>query len=397
MRILMLVLVVLSVSMPSALSAGEAADARAKLDRRGIEFTERTFLDSAKADNWEVVWLFVLAGMSVNAKDDILGVTVLHFAAGGGSLAMVTFLIMRGADVRARDDFGQTVLHWAASGGHVDIVKVLVGAGADVRATTNRGSTVLHSAASGDSLAMVKFLVEEHGLDVNATDEGGKTVLHGAAQYGGHLSVVRYLVKRGADVTARNNRGRTPRGLATAWEGRTEVVDYLGSVAKREEHISIPSSGVGKWDFEQELDPVNDKPNVFAVLPSEDFVHGRSGAVLAIRCEGGEVFDVQILPQGVTVAHGSDTVLWRFDKRKAVSRKWLVSKDRETLFPMSSYSRELAEVRVQQIRWAQQLLVHSKLFVRIKPSDGKRGTGDFLFDLRGSAKVGDLVLGACGW
>ena len=45
---------------------------------------------------------------------------------------------------------------------------------------------------------------------------------------------------------------------------------------------------------------------------------------------------------------------------------------------------------------AASLTVHSQFLVRIKASEGKRGAGDFLFNLRGAAKAVAPVLGACG-
>ncbi len=429
MRFLVLLLGLALFSLPAASSASTAA-ARAELDRRGIDYTEWAFVDSAAAGNLAVVKLFVQSGMSVESKGSG-SATPLYGAAGSGNLDLVKYLVGQGADVNAKDFNGFTALHAAARSGKLEVVEYLVEEqGLDVNATDNLGGTVLHPAALGGSVAVVeylvglgldvamtrddwtalhsaagrghlevvRYLVEEQGLDVNAENRYDNTALHRAAERG-YLEVVRYLVGQGADVTARDNNGRTPRGRA-AGMGETDVAAYLASVGEREKLISIPSSGVGKWEVDQELDPVNDKQNVFAVLPSEDFVRGRSGALLGITCDGGEVFEVQILPQGVKVAYESDAssdVIWRFDKLKAVSKKWVVSKDRETLYPMSKYSRKLAEVRVQQIRWAQNLLVRSQLFVRIKDSEGKRGAGDFVFDLRGSAKAVDLVLGACGW
>ena len=68
--------------------------------RRGIAYTERAFRDSAEAGNLAVVKLFVLAGMSVNTADD--GRTILHYAASGGSVSVVEYLVGQGLDVNAQ-------------------------------------------------------------------------------------------------------------------------------------------------------------------------------------------------------------------------------------------------------------------------------------------------------
>ena len=251
-----------------------------------------------------------------------------------------------------------------------------------MNAKTDGGVTVLHSAAYGGSLSVARYLIEEHGLDVNATTNGGSTVLHDAA-YSGSLELVRYLVEdHGLDVNATKNNGTTARDLAVR-QGHTEVSAYLASVAEREKLISI-----GKWQLDQEVDPLDDTRDVFAMLPSEDYVRDRSGALLAIVCFGENNLDVQLVLQGVRVKYEYERathVIWRFDKLDADSGAWMVSEDREVLHPLS------------KVQWAKAILGHSKLFVRIKPMFGRRGEGDFLFDLRGVAKAVEPVRRACGW
>lgn len=72
----------------------------------------------------------------------------LHFAAGGGRLALVRLLLDAGADVNRRDpDTGRTPLHAAVAadpgGDTAEILRVLLAAGADVRATTTDGASAL--------------------------------------------------------------------------------------------------------------------------------------------------------------------------------------------------------------------------------------------------------------
>ena len=157
----------------------------------------------------------------------------------------------------------------------------------------------------------------------------------------------------------------------------------MASVAEREKLISI-----GKWQLDQAVDPLDDTRDVFAMLPSEDHVRDRSGALLAIVCFGENNLDVQLVLQGVRVKYEYERathVIWRFDKLDADSGAWMVSEDREVLHPLS------------KVQWAKAILGHSKLFVRIKPMFGRRGEGDFLFDLRGAAKAVEPVRRACGW
>lgn len=179
---------------------------------------------------------------------------------------------------------------------------------------------------------------------------------------------------------------------------------------------SLPDAGIGKWVLEQRVDPLDDTLDMFAILPSEDWVKDRSGALLGILCSDGEGdFEVQfVLEGGVRVAYPTDKdepefsslVMWRFDKQNAVSGEWAVSDDRKVLYPFTSMARlrvllgvwdEGDEVRSEQVQWAKDVLSHSKLFVRIKDSGDKWGKGDFLFDLRGAAKAVATLRSACGW
>ena len=66
---------------------------------------------------------------------------------------------------------------------------------------------------------------------------------------------------------------------------------------------ALPDVGIGKWIVDQELDPIDDTWEGFAMLLSEDFVRGLSGSALGVFCSGGGDFEVQIVLQGVRVAY----------------------------------------------------------------------------------------------
>lgn len=106
-----------------------AGDAQAELARRGIASTPIAFIDSARAGNLEVVKLFVTAGWYTVDISNSENFTLLHFAAEGGSLAVVQYLVEQGASLAAR-------------GGSLAVVQYLVGQGANVNATDNSGRTV---------------------------------------------------------------------------------------------------------------------------------------------------------------------------------------------------------------------------------------------------------------
>ena len=171
--------------------------ARAELDRRGIFYRTWAFLDSAKAGNWEVVRLFVQAGMSVDTADRH-GVTVLQAAAARGDLEVVKFLVGLGASIGAtdEDDFYFTALHHAAGGGDLEVVQYLVGLGADVTAMNDFGRTPLFLAAMGGHLEVVQYLVEQ-GADIAVRDEDSWVPSQWASQFGGRGRVFGVVGSRG--------------------------------------------------------------------------------------------------------------------------------------------------------------------------------------------------------
>jgi ankyrin repeat protein len=117
--------------------------------------------------DWETVKEMVTKDLSfVNVKDDD-GWTPLHYASVHTDLAMVEFLVSKGADVKAKERLSEnTPLHFACDQAHLALVEFLVSKGAVVNAKSRFGFTPLHLASSKGHLAMVEFL--EKGADVHA-------------------------------------------------------------------------------------------------------------------------------------------------------------------------------------------------------------------------------------
>lgn len=56
----------------------------------------------------------------------------LHLASTGRNIEIISYLILKGADVNARDTQGGTPLHWACSHGNMNIIKLLIKKGANM-------------------------------------------------------------------------------------------------------------------------------------------------------------------------------------------------------------------------------------------------------------------------
>ncbi|XP_063241973.1 receptor-interacting serine/threonine-protein kinase 4-like [Bacillus rossius redtenbacheri] len=128
------------------------------------------------------------------------GDTILHGAAEGGCMALVTRLLDLGADLNARDNGGATPLVVAARYGRLEVVRLLSERGADLDCADGHGSTGLHVAAEGGHLGVVRYLVEA-GADLAAHDENGGTALD-RARSRGRLKVLQYLMSRAAQASS---------------------------------------------------------------------------------------------------------------------------------------------------------------------------------------------------
>lgn len=95
--------------------------------------------------------------------------TPMMLAALRGQEALVVKLVSRGASVNKT---GWTPLHYAATGGHVRLMAFLIGAQADVNAESPNGTTPLMMAAMYGNSQGVKLLLESGAQAYQHNDQG---------------------------------------------------------------------------------------------------------------------------------------------------------------------------------------------------------------------------------
>jgi ankyrin repeat protein len=125
--------------------------------------------------------------------------------------------------LRARDPANSTLLHHAAGFGTLDTLTWLINSGADVKATNRLGSTPLHWAIHDE--AKVRLLLAR-GAGVNTKQRAGRTPLFQAASLGNGHGILRLLLQHGADPNLRTANGRTPL-MAAAGRGDVEALRLL--------------------------------------------------------------------------------------------------------------------------------------------------------------------------
>ncbi len=149
-----------------------------------------------------------------------------HEAVKNGDIECVIALIAAGADINAKDNrLGNTPLHYAAWRDATEIMRALIAAGANIHAKNNRDNTSLHDAArNGKTNAAIALIAA--GADIHAKGIFGNTPLHTAAWYGNTETAIA-LRDAGANLNAKNRAGYTPIDDARR-NGKTETAIALG-------------------------------------------------------------------------------------------------------------------------------------------------------------------------
>ncbi|HKK69340.1 MAG TPA: ankyrin repeat domain-containing protein [Bacteroidales bacterium] len=207
---------------------------------------------AADAGSLKHVRIAVIEGANVDAKTEN-GVTPLMYAAQGGYLDIVEFLVEMDAKIDTKPyESNRTALMAAVENGHVEIAEFLIRKGADISLTDYRGRNLMHYAAlcgvwemtdlllyygmfvdpldeekrtplmlaSYDGYDATVRVLLENDAKPDLSDENGNTAMHMAAQ-NGHDTVISELIDAGADTEIINDEGYAPLDMATMY-GRFE-------------------------------------------------------------------------------------------------------------------------------------------------------------------------------
>ncbi len=187
---------------------------------------------------------------------DSSGSTLLHHAAGFGSVDTMKLLISLGADINAKNKRQSTPMFWAIheeakvkllldAGAEVNhrnvdgrsalyqavslgnangIVKMLLDKGAGANLATTNGATPLMMAATRGNVGAMHMLLENKAGVNDKNGAGGTALMNAAAS--GNPNAVRLLLKKGADAKATTKRNETALANA-ATTGNAEMVKML--------------------------------------------------------------------------------------------------------------------------------------------------------------------------
>lgn len=199
-----------------------------KMLERGADVNTTEFgiplMWAAHGGHVEMMTVLIDAGADPYLEAD-LGFSPMRAAVQNGQLACIALLLNRGVDINRRYMGGQTALHSIVPvmpGDEIDmaVVRYLLKKGADPRITDDIGMNTLHRLVSHGQcpperrLECARLLIAA-GVDVNATARRAedRAALHFAA-FDGKVELVRLLLKAGADRKLRDNEGRTAYDIA---------------------------------------------------------------------------------------------------------------------------------------------------------------------------------------
>ncbi|MGZ3650145.1 MAG: ankyrin repeat domain-containing protein [Bdellovibrionota bacterium] len=141
----------------------------------------------------------------------LAGSTDLMKAALSGALDKVTELVTASAnpvgDLRKTDAEGRSVVHYAAMGGAVDVLKFLVEKGIQLNTADAKRRTPLFFAALYKQNDAFDFLLTQGGK-INQQGMGGMTIAMVGA-FSGNMHILKCAVERGVRIEAKDHSGKT--------------------------------------------------------------------------------------------------------------------------------------------------------------------------------------------
>eukprot|EP00913_Durusdinium_trenchii_P008942 g8408.t1 len=187
-----------------------------RLKRKTHPFGRSALHWAVRSGNIEIVRLLVKHGISIRTRAPELE----HQAAGGFDTAWRN-VVRNGKQTEDRSR-AETPLHTALSRHHTAIARLLIMKHADIEARDANDRTPLMIAAATGNVEAVKLLIAR-GADVNAHSDDSWTALHEGIK---SRNIVELLLQAGAKVNV-GLRNESPIQLAAELNGRRDVAELL--------------------------------------------------------------------------------------------------------------------------------------------------------------------------
>jgi ankyrin repeat protein len=201
-----------------------------------IATPENDFLRANLSGDYEkVVELYEKEGLRLTYTRDKDGNTPLHIACcskkGGSKGKIVSFLIDKGVNVNAQNNYESTPLAIAVSNGNYEATQLLLASkGIRINQTYQQNFTPLHIAVISQIPPLIKLLLSHPDINPNFGTSDGATPLHYAAMQG-LVEEAKILIDHPrTDINAPQHdtiySGATPLHFASM-QAQAEIVSYL--------------------------------------------------------------------------------------------------------------------------------------------------------------------------
>ena len=155
--------------------------------------------------------LFQLVDVDAKDKDNFCRTALIKACSCGSSEEMVKWLLKKGSNCNARDNFLQTPLLIAIFSKHYQLALLLLDFGADPNIPDERFLTPLMLAVLNNEVEVVrKLLLSGAAATINMHDMDGYglTALHLSTKNNVNVEIIELLVHAGADVNLLDNEGK---------------------------------------------------------------------------------------------------------------------------------------------------------------------------------------------
>ena len=125
-----------------------------------------------------------------------------------GKLKVFKYLLSKGVDIKAKDEYGWTVLHYAAYGGNKDIVDFLLSKGFDLNAKDKDGRTPLMIAIESPKtdISFLEFLISK-GADLHYRYLKDYIVSAvSSAIFSGSIEKLKFVLDKGVKISGKDER-----------------------------------------------------------------------------------------------------------------------------------------------------------------------------------------------
>lgn len=155
------------------------------------------------------------------------GASMIHLACKIGSIDLLNHLMLKGVDLKKRDQSkGANCLLYAAEADKIKVIERLLDMKMSVNSVDNSGETALHIASKNQNMEIIKFLLGK-GANIQAKTTDKRTPLHYAtASEKCSIEVVEYLISKGAKMEVLDSNDEAPIEAAII-NGRMDIFNVF--------------------------------------------------------------------------------------------------------------------------------------------------------------------------